>query len=332
MVEFKSMVIKAAQDKPKRLVLPEAYDPRVVVAAGLIKREKFVTQLFLLGEEDRILSIARENGVDLKGIEILNPLKSEYFENFVEKFYEMRKAKGLTIEEAKNLISDEVYFGAMMVKEDMVDGMVSGSMSPTAKTVRAALIIVKPMKGINTVSGSFVMVVPDCSYGYNGMFVYADCGVVPEPSSEQLADIAIVSAGTCRELLGIEPYVALLSFSTLGSADSPSVRKIREAVEILRKRKVDFFFDGEIQFDAAVDSFVAKTKAPNSVIGGKANVMIFPDLNSGNIGYKITQRLAKAEAYGPILQGLSKPVNDLSRGATPEDILVVSAITVLQVK
>lgn len=174
------------------------------------------------------------------------------------------------------------------------------------------------------------MEVPHCEYGAQGQFIYADCGVVPEPSPEQLCDIAIASAKTCRQLIGVEPKVAFLSFSTLGSATSPSVEKVRQAVEILRSRNVDFVFDGELQFDAAVEPSVGKFKAPNSSVAGEANVMIFPDLNAGNIAYKITQRLARAEAYGPLLQGLSKPVNDLSRGATPEDIVVVSAITIAQ--
>jgi phosphate acetyltransferase len=244
--------------------------------------------------------------------------------------YESRKNKGMTESEADKLMRDEVYYGAMLLSLGEVDAMVSGSLTPTAKTVRASLIIVKPSEGIKTVSGSFVITVPDCPYGKEGAFVYADCGVVPEPTSDQLADIAISSADTCRKLLSTDPVVAFLSFSTLGSADSPSVLKVREAVRLIKERNVNFPFDGEMQFDAAVDSVVAKLKAPHSIVAGKANVMIFPDLNSGNIAYKVTQRLAKADAYGPLLQGLSKPVNDLSRGATPEDIMVVSAITVAQ--
>jgi phosphate acetyltransferase len=236
----------------------------------------------------------------------------------------------MTEQEAADLMRDEVYYGAMMLATGEVDAMVSGSMTPTAKTVRASLIVVKPREGIKTVSGSFVMIVPDTPYGSDGAFVYADSGIVPEPTSEQLADIAISSAETARKLLNIVPVVALLSFSTLGSGEAPSVQKVRDAVKILRDRKPDFDFDGEMQFDAAVDREVAKLKAPDSKVPGRANVMIFPDLNCGNIAYKITQRLAKAEAYGPLIQGLSKPVNDLSRGATPTDIMIVSAITVAQ--
>ncbi|MGC8765272.1 MAG: phosphate acetyltransferase [Brevinematia bacterium] len=329
-MDFKKEIIEKAKRNSKKLVLPEGFDERVLKAAELVKKEGFASEIYVLGDEDKINSLAKQNKIDLKGILILNPSTSRELNDYANTFYEMRKEKGLTEKEAFDLMKDEVYYGAMMVKKGVVDAMVSGSMSPTAKTVRASLLIVRPAEGIKTVSGSFVMVVPDCEYGHKGAFVYADCGVVPEPTPDQLADIAIASASTCRSLLGVEPVVALLSFSTLGSADTPSVRKVREAVEILRSRNVDFIFDGEMQFDAAVDKGVAKTKAPNSPVAGRANVMIFPDLNAGNIGYKITQRLSKAEAYGPLLQGLSRPVNDLSRGVTPEDILVVSAITISQ--
>jgi|YelNatPaOPRAMG01_1025707.scaffolds.fasta_scaffold00625_30 phosphate acetyltransferase len=330
MIDFKKIVIEKARSNPKRLVLPEGNDIRVLKAAELVRKEKIASEIYVLGDPDELLRLAKTESVDLKGINLINHRKEQNFSDFVQTLYNMRKEKGMTLEEAEKLISDEVYYGAMMIKKGFVDAMVSGSMSPTAKTVRASLIIVRPKEGIKTVSGSFVMIVPDCKYGNDGGFIYADCGVVPEPTSEQLADIAVASADTCKKLLGVEPVLALLSFSTLGSADSPSIQKVREAVEILKSRKVSFLFDGEMQFDAAVDKSVAKTKAPSSKVAGNANVMIFPDLNSGNIAYKITQRLAKAEAYGPLLQGLSKPINDLSRGATPEDILIVSAITILQ--
>jgi phosphate acetyltransferase len=330
MGDFKKEMLGIVKNSPKRLVLPEGEDIRVLKAAEMIIKERFTSELFVLGDPDQLKAKAASEGVSLKGVELLSPLHSKMLPDYTSKLYESRKNKGLTEEEAEKMMKDTVYFGAMMLHTAEVDSMVSGSMTPTAKTVRAALIVVKPREGIKTVSGSFVMIVPDCSYGRNGGFIYADSGVVPEPAPEQLADIAISSAETCRKLLRTKPIVALLSFSTLGSADSPSVLKVREAVSILKQRKVDFLFDGEMQFDAAVEPSVALAKAPNSIVAGKANVMVFPDLNCGNIGYKITQRLAKAEAYGPLLQGLSKPVNDLSRGATPEDIMIVSAITVAQ--
>ncbi len=330
MLNFKKNIIERAKSNPKRLVLPEGRDVRVLKAAEMIKKEGVTTELYVLGNEDELSRMAKIENINLKGINLIDQTKVSYLSDFISTLYEMRKTKGMTEKEAEELMKDDVYHAAMMLKKGMVDAMVSGSLTPTAKTVRASLIIIRPKEGIKTISGSFVMVVPDCKYGYDGAFIYADCGVVPEPLPEQLCDIAIASAETSRKLLGAEPVVAFLSFSTLGSANAPSIEKVRQAVEILKTKNVDFIFDGEMQFDAAVDEFVAKSKAPDSKVGGRANVMIFPDLNAGNIAYKITQRLAKAEAYGPLLQGLSKPVNDLSRGATPEDIMVVSSITVAQ--
>jgi phosphate acetyltransferase len=330
MYNFRDKILDLVKSTPKRLVLPEGIDRRVLKAAEMIVREKFTSELIVLGKPAEMEVNARKEGISLAGVTLLDPAASPMLSEFTHNLYESRKNKGMTEEQAAELMRDEVYFGAMLLHAGNVDAMVSGSMTPTAKTVKASLIIVKPREGIKTVSGSFVITVPDCVYGNDGAFVYADCGVVPEPTSEQLADIAISSAETCRKLLKTEPVVAFLSFSTLGSADSPSVLKVREAVRLLRERPVDFPFDGEMQFDAAVDSVVAKLKAPKSQVAGRANVMVFPDLNSGNIAYKITQRLSRAEAYGPLLQGISKPVNDLSRGATPEDILIVSAITVAQ--
>jgi phosphate acetyltransferase len=330
MLNFKKKILDIVKASPRKLVLPEGQDVRVLKAAEMIIREKFTTELFVLGDPDQLSGTAKKEGISLAGVSLLNPKKSPKLSDYTGLLYESRKAKGMTEKEALDLMNDEVYYGAMMLKTGGVDAVVSGSLTPTAKTVRASLIVVKPKEGIKTVSGSFAMIVPDCAYGADGAFIYADSGVVPEPTPDQLADIAISSAETCRKLLSVEPVVALLCFSTMGSADSPSVKKVQEAVSILKSRNPDFLFDGEMQFDAAVEPSVAKSKAPNSKVAGKANVMIFPDLNCGNIGYKITQRLAKAEAYGPLLQGLSKPVNDLSRGATPEDIMVVSAITIAQ--
>ncbi len=330
MYDFRNKILDIVKSSPRRLVLPEGEDRRVLKAAEMIIKEKFTSELIVMGKPQEMEVAARKEGISLAGVTLMDPAVSPKLSDYSNILYESRKTKGMTEGEADQLMRDSVYHGAMLLHTGEVDAMVSGSMTPTAKTVRASLIIVKPKDGIKTVSGSFVITVPDCIYGKEGTFVYADCGVVPEPSSDQLADIAVSSADTCRKLLNTEPVVALLSFSTIGSADSPSVLKVREAVRLLKERNVNFLFDGEMQFDAAVDSVVAKLKAPLSQVAGHANVMIFPDLNSGNIGYKITQRLSKADAYGPLLQGLSKPVNDLSRGATPEDIMIVSAITVAQ--
>jgi phosphate acetyltransferase len=330
MLDFRKKTLDIVKNSPRRLVLPEGQDLRVLQAAELIVKEKFTTELVVLGNPDELAKLAKSNGVNLAGVTLFDPKTSPKLEEYAETFYQSRKSKGMTKEEALSTIADEVYYAAMMMNKGDSDAMVSGSLTPTAKTVRASLLCVRPKEGIKTVSGSFVITVPDCKYGADGAFVYADCGVVPEPTTEQLADIAVASAESCRKLLGEEPYVAFLCFSTKGSADSPSVRRMQEAVKILESRKPDFAFDGEMQFDAAVEPSVAKSKAPGSPVAGRANVMIFPDLNAGNIAYKVSQRLAKGDAYGPLLQGLSKPVNDLSRGCSPDDILVVSAITIAQ--
>lgn len=327
---FKEKILDIAKKNPKRLVLPEGEDIRILRAAEMIIKVQITTELYVLGEPDKLKKLAKDEGVSLKGVILLNPEESPSLKKYSNKFWVMRKHKGVSPAVAHETMKDVVYYGAMMLHIGDVDAMVSGSMTPTAKTVRAALIIVKPREGIKTVSGSFVMITPNKEYGYKGQFIYADCGVVPDPTSEQLVDIAIASAETARKLYKIDPIVAFLSFSTMGSANTESVKKVRKAVELLKEQKPDFLFDGEMQFDAAVVPSVAKLKAPSSMAAGNANVIIFPDLNAGNISYKITQRLCSAEAYGPILQGLSKPVNDLSRGATPEDIFMVSAITIAQ--
>jgi phosphate acetyltransferase len=327
---FKEKILSKVKKTPRRLVLPEGDDIRVLKAAEMIIKEKITSELYVLGNVEKLKRTAGIENININGVKLLDPEESPNLKKYSNQFYVMRKHKGVSPEVALETMKDVVYYGAMMLKMGDVDAMVSGSLTPTAKTVRASLIIVQPKEGIQTVSGSFVMIVPNTEYGNKGQFVYADCGVVPEPTSEQLSDIAISSAETAKKLLEVNPVVAFLSFSTMGSGDSMSVKKVRKAVELLKDKKPDFLFDGELQFDAAVDSTVAKLKAPSSIAAGKSNVMIFPDLNAGNIAYKITQRLCNAEAYGPLLQGLSRPVNDLSRGATPEDILMVSAITIAQ--
>lgn len=330
MLDFRKKILDTVKCSPRRLVLPEGQDIRVLQAAELIVKEKITTELVVLGDPDKLAANAKSYGVNLTDVTLFDPKTSPKLVDYAETFYQSRKAKGMTEEEAMKTLSDEVYYASMMMHKGDSDAMVSGSLTPTAKTVRASLLIVKPREGIKTVSGSFVMTVPNCANPSDGAFIYADCGVVPEPTTDQLADIAIASADSCRKLLGLDPYVAFLCFSTKGSADSPSVKKVQEAVKALEARNPDFPFDGEMQFDAAFDPIIAKSKAPGSNVAGRANVMIFPDLNAGNIAYKITQRLAKGEAYGPLLQGLSKPVNDLSRGCSPDDILVVSGITIAQ--
>lgn len=329
MLPFKKNILEKVKSTPKRLVLPEGADNRVLKAAELIIKERFTTELYVLGDPDDMNARAKAEGIDLSGVNLVHHVKSPKLTEYAAKYFEMRKHKGVSEEESVGTMKDDVFHGAMMLHNNDVDAMVSGSLTPTAKTVRAAITIVGPREGIKTVSGSFVMVTPS-PYGHDGAFVYADSGVVPEPTSYQLVDIAIASADTTRRLLGCEPVVAFLSFSTKGSAKSPSVLKVVEAVEIIKGTKPDFIFDGEMQFDAAIVPEICDMKAPGSPVKGRANTMIFPDLNAGNICYKATQRLTGGEAYGPLIQGLSKPLNDLSRGCTPEDIMIVSAITVAQ--
>ena len=245
-------------------------------------------------------------------------------------FYELRKAKGMTIEKAKEILKDETYYGMMMVKEGLADGLVSGACHSTSNTLRPALQILKTAPGTKLVSAFFVMVVPDCEYGENGTFIFSDSGLNEYPDADSLAEIAISSSKSFKQLVGAEPKVAMLSYSTYGSAKSPLTEKVIEATKLLKEKEPDLICDGELQLDAAIVPEIAESKAPGSPVAGKANTLIFPDLDAGNIGYKLVQRLAKAEAYGPLCQGIAKPVNDLSRGCSSDDIVGVIAITAVQ--
>ncbi len=327
---FIDEIIEKVKGKGGKIVFPEGFDPRVLKATEIILKNNIADEVYLPGNPDQIKEVARQEGIDISKAILFDNTKTEVFDEYVQTFYELRKHKNISMETARKMISDPVFYGAMMLRKGEVDAMVSGSMSPTAKIVRAALYIVKTAEGVKTVSGSFAMIVPDKNFGADGRFIYADSGVVPNPTPEQLADIAVSSAETARKLYGIEPIVAFLSFSTKGSADHPDVRKVQEAVEILRSRNPDFVFDGEMQVDAAIVPSVAEKKCPGSPVKGRANVLIFPDLDAGNIAYKLTQRLAHAEAYGPLLQGVARPLNDLSRGCSVEDIVGVAAITLAQ--
>ncbi len=311
----------------KRIVLPEGSDPRVAKAAGMILNEG-IADVILVGNRDEILRSS--GGEDIPGAEFVEPLKSDSFESYVQALYELRKNKGLSIEQARDLLKDPVYFGTMMVKQDHADGLVSGAIHSTADTLRPALQIIKTSPGVELVSSFFFMVSPDERYGEDGLLVYADCGLNENPDSAQLAEIAVSSARTLKNMFGITPRVAMLSYSTFGSARSELTEKVIRAVELAKLKAPDIMVEGEMQVDAALIPRIAELKAPGSRIAGRANVLIFPDLNSGNIAYKLTERLAKAEAYGPITQGLAKPVNDLSRGCKAEDIVGVAAITAIQ--
>ena len=306
----------------KTIVLPESHDERVLKAAEKLTKDKTVS-VITLGDEDRILRDAKKLDVDLTGIRIIDQTKSDKLSDFTNIFYNLRKHKGLTIEQARNLVQQDLFFAAMMVKENMADGSVAGSASATADVMRAGIQCIGMPEGISIVSSFFLMLFPDKNYSF------ADSAVVPDPDEKQLADIAISTADNHRKLTGEEPFVAMLSFSTKGSAKHEAVDKVINATALVRKKRPDINIDGEMQFDAAVIESIGKKKAPGSNVAGKANVLIFPDLNAGNIGYKIAQRWGKAEAVGPIIQGLKKPFFDLSRGCSVDDIVNTAAIAAL---
>ncbi len=326
-MNFLEQISQRAKADKKTIVLPESDDIRVLKAAAMVQ-EQGIADIILVGNPDEIKK--RAQGLDISRCRIVDPLTSEKYEDYVNTFYELRKAKGMTLEKAREIMKDYVYWAVMMVKKDDADGMVSGAAHSTADTLRPALQIIKTAPHSRLVSAFFVIVVPDCEYGHNGIFIYADSGLNPNPNAEELSEIAIDSARTFRNLVQAEPKVAMLSFSSYGSGKDPIVDKVIEATKLARAKAPDLLIDGELQADAALVPEVAKSKAPGSPVAGQANVLIFPDLNCGNIAYKLTQRLAKAEAYGPILQGIAKPVNDLSRGCSAEDIVGVVAITAVQ--
>lgn len=320
---FEWQLVDKAKSQKQRIVLPEGECERVLRAADDLNRRQ-IADLTILGDKDAIMAKAGELGLSLTGINIIDPEKSDKFEDYASTLAELRKAKGLTIEQARDLMKDGAYFGTMMVYKGDADGMVSGAEHTTANTIRPALQFVKTKPGTSLVSGMFLM----CLNGQ--LYIFADCAVTPNPTSEQLSEIAQTTAATAK-LFGLDPRVAFLSYGTGDSGKGPDVDLVKEAVRITREKNVGFAFEGPIQFDAAIDPAVAKTKLPNSEVAGKANVFVFPDLNTGNCCYKAIQRSLGDEclAVGPILQGLNKPVNDLSRGATVPDIINTVAVTAL---
>ncbi len=327
MSQFLERTIARAKQDRKRIVLAEGEELRTIQAANMIVKQG-VCDVVLLGSE----AVIREKAGDisLDGVELIEPEKSDKFEEFVQAFYEMRKAKGMTEEKARETMKNPLYFGVMMVEKDLADGMVAGAVNATSNVLRPALQILKTAPGTKLVSAFFVMVVPDCEYGEHGTFIYSDAGLNENPDADAVSEIAISSAKSFRDLVEAEPKIAMLSYSTYGSAKSELVDKMQLATKLAKEKRPDLKLDGELQADAAIIKEVGKSKAPGSDIAGEANVLVFPNLDAGNIAYKLTQRLAKAEAYGPITQGIKKPVNDLSRGCSAEDIVGVVAITCVQ--
>lgn len=324
---FIDEIIQRAKKNKKTIVLPESYEPRTIEACAKLL-ERGITNVVMIGDREKIQAVAPQ--WDISGARFVDPENSPLFEAYVQAFYEMRKAKGMTPEKARETMKDPLYFGVMMVKQNEADGMVAGAINSTSNTLRPALQILRTAPGTKLVSAFFMIIVPDCDYGHKGTFLFADSGLVEDPDADQLSEIALSSARTFRQLTGAEPYVAMLSYSTYGSAKSPLTEKVVEATRLAREKAPELLLDGELQLDAALVEQVARSKAPGSQVAGKANVLIFPDLNSGNISYKLAQRLARAEAYGPVTQGIAKPVNDLSRGCSADDIVGVAAITAVQ--
>lgn len=328
-MNFIDTIKERAKKDIKTIVLPETEDVRVLQATEKILKEGFAN-IILIGNEATTKQLAKENNINIDGARIVDPSKSEKYDEYVNNFFELRQKKGVSIEKAKETMLNNVYFGMMMVKCGDADGLVSGAAHSTADTLRPALQILKTAEGTKLVSAFFLMVVPNCEYGENGTFIFSDAGLNSNPTSDELSEIAISSAKSFEQLVEKEPKVAMLSYSTYGSAKSSLVDKVVEATKLVQEKMPELKVDGELQLDAAIIKEIGEKKAPGSKVAGQANTLIFPDLNAGNIGYKLVQRLAKAEAYGPLCQGIAQPVNDLSRGCSSDDIVGVVAITSVQ--
>ncbi|AJA48153.1 phosphate acetyltransferase [Clostridium pasteurianum DSM 525 = ATCC 6013] len=328
-MELMESIWKMAKNDKKKIVLAEGEEKRNLQACDKILKNG-LANIVLVGSEEKVRENAKNLGLDISGAEILDPNTSDFTEGYAKEFYELRKKKGMTLEKAEKMVRDPLYFATMAIKTGYVDGMVSGAIHTTGDLLRPGLQIVKTAPGVKIVSGFFVMMVPDCKYGESGLLLFADCAVNPNPTAEELAAIAITTAETAKKLCNLDPKVAMLSFSTMGSAKGELVEKVQKATAIAKEMRTDLDIDGELQLDAAIEEEVAQLKAPGSPVAGKANVLVFPDLQTGNIGYKLVQRFAKAKAIGPICQGFAKPINDLSRGCSSDDIVNVVAMTAVQ--
>ncbi len=319
-----------AKSQKKTIVLPEALEERTLKAADIILSEA-IADIILLGNTSRIQEMAEKHGLaSVPGATIIDPVHFDEKDKYADMLFDLRQHKGLTKDEALKLVEDPLYLATLLIKNGVADGEVAGAMNATGDVLRPAFQIVKTLPGISVVSGAFIMILKEKHWGEDGILVFADCAVHPDPDARELAEIAVMTAHTTRAIVGIEPRVAMLSFSTKGSAKHPMVDKVTEATRIAREKEPDMLIDGEMQADAAIVEAIGKKKAPDSDIAGKANVLVFPSLESGNIGYKLVQRLAGADAVGPVLQGMAAPINDLSRGCSVEDIVNLVAITVNQ--
>ncbi|HAK46529.1 MAG TPA: phosphate acetyltransferase [Spirochaeta sp.] len=327
---FKELMKEKAKKLQKNLVLPEGTESRTLNAARIIIDEGFASSVALIGKVEDITTAAGEVGVNLDGITVIEPLSSDKLDAYAAEYYELRKKKGITEAEATEAIVDPLKWGAMMIRLGDADAMVAGAENSTGNVLRAAFTIIGTAPGVRSASSCFIMYIPDSDWGVNGNMVFSDCATIPNPTSEQLAEIAIAASESCKKFLDAEPNTAMLSFSTKGSASHEYVDKVIEATKIAQNKRPDLNIDGELQLDAAIVPAIGDSKAPGSKVAGKANVLVFPDLQAGNIGYKLVQRLAGADAYGPFLQGFAKPVSDLSRGCSIEDIVTTSAVTMAQ--
>ncbi len=329
-MQLLNSIIEKAKKHKKCIVLPEGVESRTLAAANIILSEG-ISDLILLGEKEEILKKAKKAGYgSIKKARIIDPMRFEEKSDYANMLYEIRKHKGISMEEAQKLVEDPLYLATLLIKSGVADGEVAGAMNATGDVLRPAFQIIKTLPGIRVVSGAFLMVMKDRQWGDNGILVFADCAVHPDPTAHELAEIAVMSAQTTRAIAGMVPRVAMLSFSTKGSAKHPMCDKVIEATNIAREMDPSLMIDGELQADAAIIESIGKSKAPGSPVAGNANVLVFPTLEVGNIAYKLVQRLAGAEAVGPVLQGMAAPINDLSRGCSIDDIVNLVAITANQ--